>query len=200
MTADTSPEAVHAVSAVLGNAAAGDWPARLRGARIDVLPLSAAQAQRTRLRKRTASGTDLAIALERGVQLQDGDVLSWDEASQTAVVVRVDLPQVMIVDLTALLDGPAETLAARSVEIGHALGNQHWPALVRGARVYVPVTVAARVMATVLRTHGIEGVSCSFAPGAEVRRQLAPDEARLLFSGPAGHSHQPAGAAGQEPG
>jgi urease accessory protein len=104
----------------------------------------------------------------------------------------------MVVDLSPLLDGPAETLLARSVEVGHALGNQHWPALVKGALVYVPVTVSARVMATVVRTHKFEGVSYSFTPGAEVQRQLAPHEARLLFAGPAGHSHLSAEMACQE--
>jgi urease accessory protein len=190
--------AQQSVSAVLGNMADGGWPERLRGARIDVLAVNAAEAQRTRLRKRTAGGADVAIALERGALLRDGDVLGWDEASQTAVVVHVDLPDVMVVDLSALLGGPAGTLLARSVELGHALGNQHWPALIKGARVYVPVTVDPKVMATVLKTRNIEGVSCSFVPGAEVRQQLAPHEARLLFAGPAGHSHVSAGTAGQE--
>jgi urease accessory protein len=177
------------VGAVLGNTADDDWQSRLRGAFIDVLALDAAEAQRSRLRKRTASGADVAIALERGAQLRDGDVLAWDLASQTAVVVRVDLPDVMIVDLSTLLGGPPTTLLARSVEIGHALGNQHWPALVKGARVYVPVTVAPNVMATVLKTHDIDSVSCSFAPGEQVRPLLAPHEARLLFADLGGHSH-----------
>lgn len=190
--------AQQSVSAVLGNTADGSWAARVRGARIDVLVVTAAEAQRARLRRRTAGGTDIAIALERGAALRDGDVLGWDEASQTAIVVRVDLPDVMVVDLSPLLDGPARTLLARSVELGHALGNQHWPAVIKGTRVYVAVTVAPRVIATVLKTHDIEGVSCSFAPGAEVWRQLAPHEARLLFTGPAGHSHLSAGAAGEE--
>ena len=199
METDACPDAAQiSASAVLGNTADGGWRDRLRGARIEVLALNAAEAQRTRLRKRTADGTDVAISLERGVQLRDGDVLAWDEASQTAVIVRVELPAVMVVDLGTLLGGPAETLLARSVQVGHALGNQHWPALVKGTLVYVPVTVSPRVMATVLKTHNFEGVSCSFAPGAEVQQHLAPHEARLLFAGPAGHSHLSAEAAGTE--
>jgi urease accessory protein len=181
------------VRTVLGNNAQGNWPASLRNARIDVLTLNAAEAQRTRLRKRTAGGTDVAIALERGGALRDGDVLGWDEAAKTAVVVRVDLPDVMVVDLSTLLGEPAETLLARSVAVGHALGNQHWPAVVKGTRVYVPATVAPTVMATVLKTHDIEGVGCSFAPGAEVQQQLSPHEGQLLFAGPPAHSHHSAG-------
>jgi urease accessory protein len=201
MGTDTGQDAAHrSVSAVLGNMADGGWSARLQAARIDVLVLTAAEAQRSRLRKRTTQGSDVAVALDRSAQLIDGDVLAWDEASQTALVVRVDLPDVMVVDLSALLGGPPETLLARSVEVGHALGNQHWPAVVKGSQVLVPVTAAAEVMAKVMNSHHIEAVSCSFAPGSEVQRQLTPPEARLLFTGLAGHSHVPAGAAAEEAG
>jgi urease accessory protein len=179
------------VSAVLGNMTDGAWSARLRQSRIDVLRLDAAEAQRSRLRKQTAAGIDIAIGLERGAQLRDGDVLSWDKPGQVAVVVRVELPDVMVVDLSALLAGPAETLLAQSVEVGHALGNQHWPALVKGARIYLPVTVAPDVMMTVLQTHDIKGIICHVAAGAEVLADLAPREARLLFASHAGHAHLP---------
>jgi urease accessory protein len=183
------------VSAVLGNTADHGWQARLRGASIDLLTLSATEAQRARLRKRTAAGADVAVALERGVHLRDGDVLEWDEASNTALVVRADLPDVMVVDLSALLSGPAGTLLAACVAVGHALGNQHWPAVVKESRLYVPVTMTPEVMASVLKAHRIEGVGYWFVPGAQVRDQLTPGEAGLLFTGLAGHSHRPAGAA-----
>lgn len=188
------------VSDVLGSSADGDWAARLRGARIDELRLDAGEAQRSRLRKRTAGGTDVAITLERGGQLRNGDVLGWDEASRTAVVVRVDLPDVMVVDLSALVGGPAETLLARSVEVGHALGSQHWQALAKGRQVYVPVTAAREAMEAVMETHRLEGVSWWFARGADVLPYLAPHEARLLFAGAAaGHSHLPAGPGDDRP-
>src|SRR5262249_44634816 len=139
MDTDAIPETAQlSVSTILGNSADGDWPARLNGAQVDVLQLTAAQAQRTRLRRPTEGGTDAATALERGAALRAGDVLGWDEATRTAVVVRLELPDVMVVDLSSLLAGPAETLLARSVQLGHALGNQHWPALVKGAQVYLP--------------------------------------------------------------
>ena len=57
------------------------------------------------------------------------------------------------------LDGPREVSMARCVELGHALGNQHWPAVVKGTRVYVPLTVARAVMASVMKTHAFEGVT-----------------------------------------
>ena len=59
---------------------------------------------------------------------------------------------------------------ARCVELGHALGNQHWAAVVKGMRVYVPLAVARAVMASVMKTHAFKGVTYAFVPGAEVIR------------------------------
>jgi urease accessory protein len=189
------------VSAVLGRTTEDDWPDRLSRCRVDVLRLSQVEAQRSRLRKRTVGGTEVAVALERGTVLRDGDVVRWDEGSQFALVVRVDLGEVLVIDLSELLCEPTELALAHCVEVGHALGNQHWPAVVSGSRVYVPVTLARDVMAAVLNTRGFGGVRCSFAPGADVLPDLAPHDARLLFAGAGGHSHQATpGAVGEEAG
>jgi urease accessory protein len=177
------------VAAVLGNAADEPWRGRLAGARVDVLRLDQAEAQKSRLRKATEGGTDVAIILDRGVQVRDGDVLSWNGAARAAVVARVDVSDVLVIDLTGLAAEPAEVAMARCVELGHALGNQHWAAVVKGTKVYVPLTVAGVVMASVMKTHSFEGVGYAFAPGAEVIPYLAPHEARRLFGAAEGHRH-----------
>jgi urease accessory protein len=71
------------------------------------------------------------------------------------------------------------------------LGNQHWPALVKGGIVFVPVTVDRKVMASVMDTHRFEGVRYEFVPGREIVPYLAPHESRRLFGGAEGrvHSH-----------
>jgi urease accessory protein len=184
-------DALVKVDAVLGRATEGDWPGRLKGARVDVLRLDQAEAQKSRLRKATDGGVEVAICLDRGTQLRDGDILAWDEAHRTAIVARIDLTDVLLIDLSALLDGPWEAAMARCVELGHALGNQHWPAVVKGTRVYVPLTVARGVMASVMKTHAFEGVTYEFVPGADVLPQLTPDEARRLFGAAEGHRHLP---------
>jgi urease accessory protein len=70
---------------------------------------------------------------------------------------------------------------AACFELGHALGNQHWAAVVKGPRVYIPLTVARAVMESVLTTHNVDRVTWGFVPGAEVASGLAPHEARRLF-------------------
>jgi urease accessory protein len=181
------------VESIRGNARDPDWAARLDGATLDVLALDQWQAQKNRFRRRTEGGVELAVALERNAHLHDGDVLLWDESARRATVARIQLQDVLVVRLDAALGGPPELIARTCVELGHALGNQHWPAVVKGTAVYVPLTVDRKVMASVMRTHAFENITYEFIPGAEVIPYLAPHEARRLFGGADStpHSHAP---------
>jgi len=184
-------EALVRVDTIMGHAADDGWPDRLRGARVDVLRVGQAEAQKSRLRKATDAGVEVAISLDRGTQLRDGDILAWDDARRAAIVARIDLKDVLVIDIGGLLGGPPEVSMARCVELGHAVGNQHWPAVVKGTRVYVPLTVAPAVMASVMNTHSFEGVTYEFVPGADIVPCLAPHEARRLFGAAEGHRHLP---------
>ena len=179
------------VETIIGNASDAGWSSRLDGMRLDWLELDQWEAQKNRFRKRSLGGTELAVSLDRGAFLRDGDILLWDEAARSAVVAKIRLREVMIIHLDALVDAPPEAIARACVEIGHALGNQHWPALVKGTQVFVPLTVDRKVMASVMNTHRFENVRYEFVPGAEVIPYLAPHESRRLFGGAEGpvHSH-----------
>jgi urease accessory protein len=177
------------VDAVLGSSADADWAARLRAARVDVVRVGRADAQKSRLKTKTSEGTDVVISLDRGTRLRDGDVLHWDGRSRTAVVARVDLGQVMVIDLSGLAARPVSEALSEGVALGHALGNQHWPAVVRGLKVYVPLAIAREVMTSMMKTHDFPGITYGFAPGAEVADALTPGQARRLFGAASGHDH-----------
>jgi urease accessory protein len=179
------------VEAVLGNAADPDWAARLAAATVDPLALDHWEAQKNRFRKKTAAGVELAVSLDRGTFMHDGDVLVWDAAAGRAVVARISLRDVMVIDLASLAAASPELAMRTCVELGHALGNQHWPALVKGSRVFVPLTVDRKVMGSVMNTHRFEGIGYEFVPGGEIVPYLAPHESRRLFGGAEGpvHSH-----------
>jgi urease accessory protein len=169
------------VESVLGSAADDVWTDRLRAAQVDVLRLDQAEAQKSRLRKTTSFDTEVAVSLDRGTQLRDGDVLFWDERGRVAIVAQVDLADVMVIDIMPLIRRGIVDSLATCFELGHALGNQHWAAVVKGLRVYVPLTVGQSVMESVMKTHSFEHVTWTFIPGAEAAARLAPDEARRLF-------------------
>ena len=107
------------------------------------------------------------------------------------VAVRIRLREVMIVHLDGLAHLAPEIAMRTCLELGHALGNQHWPALIKGDHVYVPLTVDRKVMASVMNTHRFEDIRYEFVPGSEVVPYLAPHELRRLFGGAEGpvHSH-----------
>jgi urease accessory protein len=179
------------IEAVLGNIDDPEWTERLSAADIDLLEVGQWEAQKSRFRKTTAKGTEVAISLDRGSYIRDGDVLLWDAQAATGVVARIDLRDVMIVHLDGLTRLTPEIAMRTCVELGHAMGNQHWPALVKGSLVYVPLTVDRKVMASVMDTHRFEGIRYEFVPGREVVLSLAPHESRRLFGGAEGpvHSH-----------
>ncbi|WP_420879750.1 urease accessory protein UreE [Rhodococcus sp. (in: high G+C Gram-positive bacteria)] len=182
------------VDAVLGNVADPEWQSIVADGEVDLLVLDQWEAQKSRLRRTTRGGLEIALSLERGVQLRDGDVLVRD-GDGTVVVARIDLKDVMAIELSGLRDTAPEVLMQTCLELGHAIGNQHWPAVVKGTTVYVPLTVDEAVMGSVMRTHAFEGIEYEFRPGAEVILYLAPHEARRLFGAAAregeGHTHAP---------
>jgi len=178
------------IEAVLGNAADAQWAARLSGATVEVLELDHWEAQKNRFRKKTAAGTEIAVSLDRGTFMRDGDILLWEEQGRRAVVARISLRDVMVVHLDGLqTQTPAEVMRT-CVELGHALGNQHWPALIKGDRVFVPLTIDRKVMESVMRTHRFEGIRCEFVAGGEIVPYLAPHESRRLFGGAEGPVHK----------
>ncbi|WP_246557630.1 urease accessory protein UreE [Bradyrhizobium liaoningense] len=179
------------IKTVLGNIGEPAWATRLSTANIDLMEIDQWEAQKSRFRKTTAKGAEVAVSVDRGTHIRDGDVLLWDAQALSALVVRIELRDVMVVHLDGLTSLAPEVAMRTCVEVGHAMGNQHWPALVKDNVVYVPLTVDRKVMTSVMNTHHFEGIRYEFVPGREVVPYLAPHESRRLFGGAEGpvHSH-----------
>ena len=179
------------VEHILGNAADPQWAPLVAAATVDTLELDHWEAQKSRFRKRTRSGAEIAVSLNRGTFIRDGDVLVSDEDGTSLILASIRMREVMLIDLDELAKGDLGVALRTCVELGHALGNQHWPALVKGTQVYVPLTVDRKVMESVMRTHRFGGIRYELVPGAEVVPYLAPHESRRLFGAAEGsvHSH-----------
>lgn len=181
------------VETKLGNLGDPLWHDRSHRARVDLLILEQWDAPKSRLRKTTEGGLELAISLPRSEHLHDGDVLYFDEGSNHMVVARIALKEVLVIELDGLEQLTSAEILRTSFELGHGLGNQHWPAVVKGTTVYVPLSVDQKVMASVMRTHAFEHVKTHFAPGEEIAAKLDAKEVRILFAGADAtpHHHHP---------
>lgn len=139
-------------------------------------------AQKSRMLVSADSGHMYRISLGRGEHLADGDVIYYSAEENMSVVVSVEMSQVLVVDMAGAMSADRNTLLRTAVELGHALGNQHWPAVVKESSVYVPLTVDRKVMLSVMGSHRIEGITYELKNGVEVIPYLSPHEVRLLFA------------------
>lgn len=156
---------------------------KIEKASVEYLDLDQWTAQKSRFIVTGDKGTQCAVALKRNTQLIEGDVLEYDPDTNSAIVARIELSPVFVIDLAAIEKEDKLKIIQTCIELGHAIGNQHWPAVVKGTKVYVPLTVDRKVMESVMRTHHFEGVAYSFVPGSEIIPYLAPHETRRLFGG-----------------
>lgn len=171
------------IEKTLGNIKDADWHAKAHAARIDPLVLEQWEAPKNRLRKASEGGIELAISLPREQHLHDGDVLHVDTANNVIVIARIALKDVLVIELQGLETLSPQEILTTCFELGHGLGNQHWPAVIKGTTVYVPLSVDQKVMASVMRTHAFAHVKTRFAPGEEIAAKLNANEVRLLFAG-----------------
>lgn len=177
------------ITAIIGNIHDPAWAARLSDSHIENLYLDQWTAQKSRFLVTGDHGNDYPIALARGSRVTDGDIVAYDPEAGTAAVLHLDLSNVLVIDMSGLTGRAPEDIIRISVELGHALGNQHWPAVVKGTKVYVPLTVDKKVMLSVMETHNIEGITYAFQPGTDIIPYLAPHEIRRLFGGASHESH-----------
>lgn len=175
---------------VLGNVKTSpEWKERLEGFETDEIYLDQWTAQKSRFLGKGLSGNEYPVALARHTHIVDGDVIDYDPEEKTAVILRLELSPVLVVDLAGIADKDHDTIIRIALELGHAIGNQHWPAVVKGTKVYVPLTVDKKVMLSVLETHHIPGITFEFEKGLDVIPYLAPHETRRLFGGAGQESH-----------
>lgn len=177
-------------SEILGNQfATPEWEEKLKETDIEYIYLDQWTAQKSRFLAKGDKGNEYAIALKRHSQVVDGDIIFYSLEEKKAVVLRIELSPVLVIEMGALAEKDPQTIIRISVELGHAIGNQHWPAVVKDTRVYVPLTVDKKVMLSVMETHHIEGITYEFQKGFEIIPYLAPHEIRRLFGGAGQESH-----------
>lgn len=178
------------ITEIIGNAHSPEWHEKLHHADVESVYLDQWTAQKSRFLATGDKGNEYPVALKRHSQIVDGDIIYYNPDENRGVVLKLQLSPVLVIDLEGIASRTPDDIIRISVELGHAIGNQHWPAVVKGTKVYVPLTVDEKVMLSVMETHHIEGITFEFKQGMEVIPFLAPHEMRRLFGGAGQESHE----------
>lgn len=171
------------VEKILGHIRDDQWRGYSQRDAVDHLVLEQWEAPKNRLRKASEGGVELAISLPRSTHLHDGDVLYHDPATGRIVVAQIAMKEVMVIEMQDLDGLSAAEILQISFDLGHGLGNQHWPAIIKDTTIYVPLSVDRKVMSSVMRTHAFKRAAMRFEPGEAVAARLSAREVRLLFAG-----------------
>lgn len=116
-------------AAVIGNIFTESGSQILRGKAFEKLQIGRHDLEKSRLRRTTDKGTDVAIALERGARLRHGDILKSGES----FVVIEQAPEKVITVKTK------EDSHDILVLLGHIIGNRHRPISLEGRSVTFPI-------------------------------------------------------------
>ena len=94
------------------------------------LQLTRTELEKTRLRKETNKGTDIGLALDSGILLHDGDILT----EGNKIIIVEQLPE-KVIELCLKEGWSVDTL----ILIGHIIGNRHRPISIEKEMVYFPI-------------------------------------------------------------
>jgi urease accessory protein len=89
----------------------------------ETLTITRFESDRSRIRRRTNKGSDLAIVLNSGTQMHHGDVIVSDP--QRFVIIQQEPETVMTIRIKRTC--PDSRLVLTAAAVGHIIGNMHRP-------------------------------------------------------------------------
>ena len=134
------------ITSVVGNIRSdknlGDAYQRLgKENKVERVLLSRMEAQKSRMRRNSDAGTDIAISLEQGSMLKHGDVLFIDEKKM--IIVEYEPEDVLGFKIKDVLSN--EQKIAIAIKLGHIIGNLHRPICTKDNIVYMPIQSESEV-------------------------------------------------------
>lgn len=109
--------------------------------KVERVILSRMEAQRSRMRRISDAGTDIAISIEQGSMLKHGDILLADE--NKLIVVEYEQEDVLGFKIKDELS--SEQKIAVAIKLGHIIGNLHRPICTKGNITYIPIQSESEV-------------------------------------------------------
>ena len=109
--------------------------------KVEKIHVNRLEADRLRIRKVSDKGTDLALILNPGSHIYDGDVVLL--AEEKMVIAKRESEDVAIVSLNRGIS--AEQILDTAIKLGHIIGNMHRPIRVINNKIYFPIQTDSEI-------------------------------------------------------
>lgn len=134
------------ITSVVGNMRSDkkleDTYKKLEGERkVERVLLSRMEAQRSRMRKVSDVGSDIAINIENGSTLKHGDILLANENK----LIVVEYEQEDVLGFRIRDELPSDQKIAAAIKLGHIIGNLHRPICTKDKITYIPIQSESEV-------------------------------------------------------
>ena len=103
--------------------------------KVEKIQISRLEADRTRIRKLSNKGTDVALTMESGSHINDGDIVLLTE--EKMVIAKRESENVVIISLNDAIS--IQQILETAIKLGHIIGNMHRPIKVTNNKVYFPI-------------------------------------------------------------
>jgi urease accessory protein len=103
--------------------------------KVEKIQVNRLEAYRTRIRKLSDKGTDLALNMEPGSHINDGDIVLLTE--EKMVIAKRESENVATISLNS--DISAKQILETAIKLGHIIGNMHRPIKITNNKVYFPI-------------------------------------------------------------
>ena len=107
----------------------------LKNEHVEKIEITRLESERSRIRKISDKGTDLAVVMVPGSHFNDGDVLLLTQ--EKMVIVKRLSENVANICLKRNIS--ANQLFETAIKVGHAIGNMHRPIKITEGKIYFPI-------------------------------------------------------------
>ncbi|MFZ0696948.1 MAG: urease accessory protein UreE [Nitrososphaeraceae archaeon] len=138
----------------------------------EIIRISRSEAQRSRMRKTSNKGSDVAIMLPQNVHIKHGDVLLLN--NDKIIIVEIQPEKVAVIAVKNNI--ASEHLFEMAVKVGHTIGNLHRPIKLEDNKIILPIQAESeldllkKVLGSIKELIDITSTTMVFEPeeGADV--------------------------------
>lgn len=112
-----------------------------KSGKVETIIVARLESERTRMRKVSDKGTEIALTMPPGTCLSDGDVVIL--TGEKMVVVQREPENVALVTVHDNI--PQDHMLETAVRIGHTIGNLHRPLKIEGNRIFFPIQALSEI-------------------------------------------------------